>query len=511
MNDFFEELTESEISVRDRQQFELKMDYTPNPDYKKNHLSFDLYFFIPGALQINRNSYPKEQFFQNLTTLIRFKTPTLSFQELLDLSNVKSPLTRIRRLLKEDRDGMENEILQEFKLLANIVRSRLRDEIKQYVKSLQREYVVQAGEVDCTIISLCEQLRLIRKRLQEDYALFLKRFPEEVCTTYWSYVDEFLTMTVVDLLLGCLYELRNLRPGDDSLSACDRVICDFVQELKDDGKKMGYGTLAEVGEEEATKGGELFVYRKGLLRKFVLDVLLLSTERKESAEQYSHINHIVAAFAAGVAMLVYLLIFVWRTDSLIINSTPFILGTVFLYILKDRLKEEIRSVSTNIFKRLPDYTTAVKSPDEKLKMGKLSESFGFLDEKELPPEILEVRNRELHQELAEAKRIEVVCRYSKRVSLNKQFFDKAGRDYALNDIFRFNIAAFLQKASDPYVEQLFLEESTGMLKLLQLHKVYHINVIIQYQYHDGQSQPETSIKKFRLILDKKGIVRMEFL
>jgi hypothetical protein len=509
MNDFFEELSEEEISVRDRHQFEFKVDYMPDALHKKNEFNLDFYFFIPGALQINPRTYTKEQFFQDLTTLIRFKTPDLSFQDILDATNNKSPLTRIHELCAQNLHHVKNDLEHELKLLANIVRSRLREEIKGNIEKLHLKDAAQIASAAQAVEVLCDQFLQIQQQLDTHLQAIIARSPDTTLINYWSYVDEFLVTTSVDFISGFLYEMRNTGVKKSSLQVHEKAICNFIKNQRAYCMAHNYPVLTP--ESNEVNGNEFFIYRKGVLRKFVLDVLLLQTERKESSQQYKHINHMVAAFAAGVAMLVYLLILVANTDSLLINSTPFILGTVLLYMLKDRLKEELRGISTRIFKWFPDYTTSIKSRDEKQPIGKLMETFQFIQEDQVPKEILEIRNKEFHQALVEAKRIETIFKYSKQVILNEQFFDEAGRDYGLNDIFRFNIANFLYKASESHIDQLYLDPDTDSLSTLSLHKVYHINVIIQEMHVDKTGTTQTQLRKVRLVLDKDGIVRMEMI
>ncbi len=53
----------------------------------------------------------------------------------------------------------------------------------------------------------------------------------------------------------------------------------------------------------------------------------------------------IGSLAAGIAMTLYILLFIWQGSVFVINSQPFILFTIFIYVLKDRLKDEIKNVS----------------------------------------------------------------------------------------------------------------------------------------------------------------------
>ncbi len=91
-------------------------------------------------LQINPDTYSKEQFYLDKTNLIRYKTPEFSFQQLIDPDQQKSPLYRIKATLKEARPFLKEDesltIEKELKLLGNMVRSSLRTEVNTLIHIL---------------------------------------------------------------------------------------------------------------------------------------------------------------------------------------------------------------------------------------------------------------------------------------------------------------------------------------------------------------------------------------
>src|SRR3989338_3296501 len=90
---------QGKIAAHDRYHFELKLSYTLNPERAKNKYNLELYYFIPKSLGVNRGSYSKRNFFNNIQGYIRFKTPFFSFGALTDPENILSPLTKIKKLL----------------------------------------------------------------------------------------------------------------------------------------------------------------------------------------------------------------------------------------------------------------------------------------------------------------------------------------------------------------------------------------------------------------------------
>jgi len=255
------------------------------------------------------------------------------------------------------------------------------------------------------------------------------------------------------------------------------------------------------------KNREYHVYRSGLLKKFVWQALFLNITRKEPA---AHFKEVAAVVAAGIAMLMYMGFLTWQMQGLFVNSTAFILLAVFLYIIKDRLKEGIKNVSATFATRwFPDYHTDIETPNGETKIGYLNEYFSFLAVKELPQEITQIRNTGFHTELERAERLENVLVYKKEVTLFSQSEDTHAHSSEINDIFRYNIARFLLKASDAYKEHLEVEPHTGELKSIRVPKVYHINIIMRRTFRTTEGKKGSDLRKFRIVADKEGIKRIE--
>ena len=61
--------------------------------------------------------------------------------------------------------------------------------------------------------------------------------------------------------------------------------------------------------------------------------------------------------------------------------------------------------------------------------------------------------------------------------------------------------------ADPVEDQLLLEG--GELKTVNSHKVYHINIVSQYT--SISPQDEKLYKRMRLVLNRRGIKRIEYI
>lgn len=499
MDDFQEDFGSGKIQLRDKWQFELKSDLFPLSYSNNNIINQEFYIFLPNSLQINEETYSNVQFYKDQTNLIRLKTPTFTFKELIDLDNAESPLVRIQMLTDyAHTPEMEASILDEIKMLGMIFHSALRDCIAQYILALDTKDVSQYS-YDFNL--LCDQI----EHFQEIFVLTrkkcLKAWASSEIEWTFSYIEEYVSLNINDYFSRFLYKLREKKGGE--LKNLDGRVCRLLLKQKDSLKED------EISPTD-TQQEEYVLYRKGLLSKFVIDPLLLNISRTSSSHRY---RNVIGAIPAGVAMLVYMFIFVtWQGQGnlLIINSQSIILLTVILYILKDRIKEELKNMShQKAAQWFSDYTTEIKSADEKAVLGILKESFSFISEDKVAREVIEMRNLQFHTVLESFKRPEKIIYYKKVVNIQKKPKTMEARFYGLNIIFRMDIHHFLTKAEDPLHFDLSLDPETLELRKVQLPRVYHINIILKNTTRLPNGEDKVVWDKYRLIVDKSGIKRID--
>lgn len=473
MNKFFKELETGEIHQRDRWQFELKSEYELK-GVQPGVFTQEIYLFIPNALHINPRTYSKESFFLDLTNLIRYKTPLFSLTSLVDPKNILSPLHKIKA------SKSSKEIAFELKLLANIVRSSLREEIRAVIEENG------SGET-------------IAKELEEflhEFSLIKTRLAKEELKTVYHYVDEFINDTSIFYLTTFLNFKKN---SSKKISA---MLFDLLSKLELHREKNLHLPTFPPEPEEAK---EEVLYRSSLLNKYVLDALLLNTTREPVVKR---IQPFVGAISAGIAMLFFFVLFVWQGQVFVINSMPFILITVLLYIIKDRIKEGLRSISFDYFSTwFSDWNTKIKTPDGEHVLGEMTETFSLLRDDNIPSDVKQVREKEFHTLLKEIQRPESVICYKNTLEMFGVRKRSDIRRKSLNAIFRFNISKFLQKADEPSQPYICYDPEGKQFTTTSLPKVYHINVILKNKVN-GES---FSWKKFRIVINKKGIKRVESL
>jgi len=491
MDRLLRELESGDIHLRDQWQFELKSEFIPSSDPQKNTYTQEFFIFIPNSLQINETTYQKSDFYKDQSTYIRYKTPVFSFQELMNPDNERSPLTRLLKYAEGAKADTEDEL----KMLGNVFRSALRERANRLMKLIKKPEALEKE-----MRGLKDDLTQFLDKLKTLRELVVKNVEDFSVKQHLFYIEEFISHSISYYLTGILKEIRDT--GEASPST-EHLIEDILIQEKE--RRKGIAPEPEDVEGDPEKSEYIF-YRHGLINKYVVDALLLNSIRRSPD---TSLQNIMGGFAAFVAMLIFFILFVWQGRVFVINSEPFILATVILYVLKDRIKETIRNVSyKKALKWFPDFTTEIRSPDNKTSLGELDESFAYISEDKLSPEILKARNKEFHAILEDLHRPETVIYFKKILKITGGRKKNARRN-SLNTIFRFNIHRFMYKADNPFQGYFTIDDTTKAMQFLHLPKVYHINIIMKSTVTDDKGATFSEIKKFRLVADKNGIKRIE--
>jgi len=511
MDIFLNELQSGEIHLRDKWQFELKSEFIPHLSAATNTYTQEFYIFIPNSLKINSETYTKQEFYQNQTNFIRYKTPIFTLAELNDIENTFSPISRIMNMCEklQHTPSSEKEIEYELKLLGNIVRSLLRNKLLflwRTIQSIQDQENID--NFNAEVRELCCDLKnflLLFKKTKEKALLHSSN---AVLEKYFSYVEEFIGNSIEYYFTGLLKEIFDHSCHEVKISGSE--LTEVITIITD--HEASY-MLNEEEIKQDPESAEFILYRAGLLNKYVMDALLLNITRTSPDKK---LQNIIGSAAAGLAMLVYFGLFVWQTQVFaqlfLLHTELFILATVVLYILKDRLKEGIKILSYRLaFKWFSDYTTEIRSSNNEIKLGYFKESFSYIEPRQLPHYISDIRNKEFHYILEDFSRPEDVMYYKKTIDMVYHNGKKASRKFSLNVIFNFSIHRFLEKAEDAYQTYLSFNDQTFIFKTLTLPKVYHVNIILKNTFTREDGTPGSELKKFRLIIDKDGIKRIDHL
>jgi hypothetical protein len=359
---------------------------------------------------------------------------------------------------------------------------------------------IPSSDFTTLALELCSNIQKLRDLYASAERKCLDNWRDPLFYRQMLYIDEFMSYSISHYLTGLLESMR--LTGRDDFTVVDQTICDvLLKEKQLSDLLLNNGNKSIKDNEEA----ENVLYRYGLLNKFVLDALHLTTNRFSLDQRY---QHWIAGSSAGIAMTIYFSLFVWLGNIFVINSAPFVLLTVVCYVLKDRIKDWLRNFSYLQASRwFPDYTTVIKSEEGDVNVGVIRESFSFIDSPQLSNDLKRVRNAEFHSVLETVQRPENILFYKRVVEINS--LSAKERSNGVIVIFRFNIHDFLRKASDPTETHLTIDPVSKKLISLRLPKVYHLNLIIRSTLVENNAKSIIELKKLKIVIDKNGIKRIE--
>jgi hypothetical protein len=75
---------EARISIHDLHQMELKINYPLLDNHRRDSYEVDLYFFAPRSLGVHPQTYSKQQFYTDLQSYIRIRTPSVPLNRFKD-------------------------------------------------------------------------------------------------------------------------------------------------------------------------------------------------------------------------------------------------------------------------------------------------------------------------------------------------------------------------------------------------------------------------------------------
>jgi len=160
------QMIQENITIHDKYQFELKIGYKILEQDLDTLYNIEMYFFIPNSLDINKNNYTKKDFYNDLQTYIRFKSPTIILRNIVS-GNGDSPIQKLKRsfdqlLVHQDDKNIANYIRQ-IKMFICILKSALRDHVHFITKQkIQDDFEALINEYIQTVNEISSKYRELR-------------------------------------------------------------------------------------------------------------------------------------------------------------------------------------------------------------------------------------------------------------------------------------------------------------------------------------------------------------
>lgn len=507
---FHDEFIDRRIEIHDANHFEVKLDYSISQQTKADTYLVEVFFFVPKSLGINSHTYTAQQFYSDIQAYIRFKTPVIYLKALADPDNERSPLVRIgthlEQLLQNPKDRERARwLVCEMQLLGCLVRANLRD----WTTALSEKIEALRGHVETSVAQLQDaqggcaallyDMRVILGGFRALRATFQHPHMQARGRDTYAFVDEYLSLMAENALTRLVSKLDEDKSVRTALSGVRTDLCARVVAEREHRASAGYRSVL------GGSANEFFVYRRGLLKKFVMSVLFLDINKEREGQG---ILNAVAAVAAGLAMLFATVSSLWTQSRFGINSVPFVAVLIVSYMLKDRIKDWLKAYfSQKMTRWIPDHNLKIKNPLTQSIIGSCREAFSFIGREAVPPEVWAYRHQASGVIEIESKP-EVVMKYEKQIQLRSEkipYLSEPLND--INDIIRFNISTLLARTDDPLQSVRTYDEAQDQVVPVSCPKVYHLNVVFVLKSQHAPDRPV--LERVRVVLDKTGIRRLE--
>lgn len=476
-----------QTKIHDKNTIEFKVGYIADKQLPASDFIMNTWIFIPDSLDINRRTFSKSMFYQNVRSHIRLITPVLTLSQLTEPDCM--PLRMLSKaydnLIKANTPKAMKQFEGEVKMTASIYKSTLRDTYR-YIKS-QKDVTEACSQM---VKDIAIWLRRYR-----DFYLTIKQCKDKRAVEYFLLADEFISnVTEQHLFLLSDYLKAHQKGAWEEVEASVFALLDNELAYK---KQQSYLYV----DANAPDRNSHFIHHASMLKKFAESNLFLSILKRQNTfliEQFAFM------LAAGLSMI-FATIIAFSFQQTYGNFTlPLFIALVVSYMFKDRIKELIRFYFAHkLGSKFYDFKTSMSIHD--INLGWYKEGFDYITPDKLP---LHVRDKRQRNTILEVSRgiSEQIILYRKKVHLNKHNVDKASH-YPLegiNDIIRYNFFDFMRNMDDTRVS-LYSNSGGNQYATVCGRRVYVVNFVIQCKYQDITSD----YYRYRVLISKEGMEKIE--
>jgi len=498
------ELLDTKLDIHDQRQFELKLNYQPSGTDPESEYLVETYLFVPRALNITAETWPREDFYGDLHNYVRLKVPVLAFGEIL--GGAHSPLVHLEERRMLGLMGPESELVYDAKMLSCVFRGALR---RFALQMQQRCPQLVRGDPG---LSAEDLLKLARHTVEQTREV-LQRYRSCIATLQSKYalspraqaslrlVDEYLSLTVeqdfrrVVVDMGCM-------PHTPEFDALRKELMQHV--IADEGYRIQHNLTSVISP---TSDNEEYSHRLSFLKKFCMNILFLHVQRGSPRKKW---EEVLFAVAAGCSMAFALGVALFAQSRYPQASFNFFIIAVMGYMLKDRIKEGLRRLAALYAgKFLYERNTRIMDPVTRDEIGLCREKIDYDRAVKVPDDISAIRAHDDLVTASQGELAETVIRYRKRITLNSEMLPRMGGGIVsgVADIIRLNVHQLLHDMDDPEHAIDYIDLGDYSVEKVKAIKSYRVDVAFRFAVDDGRHK-QTALRVVRLILDRNGIKRM---
>ncbi len=480
------------FEVHDKFQFEIKLDYWLDRN-RRNDYQVDLFLFLPNSLGLNDVSYPRDAFYDDIKNHVRLKTPELTLSQVVsqDEGQPGHLLTESVSALKTSplTENLCRAVEYHAKMFVSITVRALRNQGASCLNDLAHDSRQSSVDLVAEISTVLEFLRSLKENIPDN----CDDQKNQRLSTVLASADEYLTSEITQTFLKLLAELS---PGH---SALRNTLLQAIKQQSQHRSQMGYPDL----EPNSHEHDETVLFRRSIFKKFFRSPLFLTQHRQTEGRLA---NQLAMGFAAGLSMIFATVIAFLAQQKFGNFTLPLFVALVVGYVFKDRIKELTKIYLEKwLSQKVSDSKTNFFDQDGR-RMGVCREMVRFILPGQVPQDVQTLRNKDHLTEIANFWQSEKIIQYRKNVSLLRKPLQSANPGYetaAVNDIIRYNVRRLLWNMDEPEKELLTLQKD-GSVGPVAGARVYKINLLLRLS-----GGPNEQFFRFRLILDRNGIRRME--
>ncbi|MBI3039648.1 hypothetical protein HYY75_11500, partial [bacterium] len=434
------------IKINDKYEFEIKVGYDLHEKNQKISYDIDAYFFIPTSWGINKETYSKADFYDDMQVCLRFETPSFLLDDFAHsdheiygfLSTAMETMIKSRTI--ENIQKYENQL----KMFCCIFRAALSD----YVSFIDTRKNLQDEEIAIPkffkgVKAVAQNFRAMRK------IITIPTFDEKLFSLY-LFADEYISLLIEKYSFEIIQSLETHQMKK-------RTLLEPLEELvrSENSYRVENKYPSVIRADESN---EVFLYRGSVLKKYMRSILNLNVERQMEDKI---IEHFLFAIAAGISMVVATAIAFYSQIQLGNLTFSLFVALVISYMMKDRIKELAKQFfASQLRKYLYDHKEKILySPTQVI--GVCTETVDFCNTKSVPDKIHKIRNGDHFSEIESGWVGQHIIRYKRSIELFSQKITETFHNYrvkTVNDIIKFNVSKFLAKMDDPQRILFYLAE-----------------------------------------------------
>ena len=478
-------MIEIQTKIHDKFSIEFKVGFSGREGVKVNHFDVNSWIFIPNGLYINKQTYSKDRFYIDMKSNVRLLTPAFSLKQMIEGDN--APFLHLKKALDEAiaQPSPEHNSEYEFqlKLFAAIFKSSIRNESTEIINH----------PIDSLIYERCSVYAAdVKQVLQRFRSLETSiNSSDGELVTKFGFANEFISHQVEIRTMRIIKAIQDIKQPE--VNDAFKALADML--TKETAYKVAKQySHAVVGDEANNRK---LLHRHSLLKKYIESALYLKANITQDGTAVKQISF---SLAAGLAMMVSLLVTLPFQKYLGNYPSLIFVILVLIYMLKDRIKDLTRWLFAYQLKdKYYDTKTVVSIKNRSV--GWIKEGMDFISDDRVPEVVLKLRNRNTLE--ADNKVLdEKIILYRKRVEIdNAALRNQYDYDFkGINDIIRYHINYLTKKMDNPESQIDCLDEQ-GQVRTILAERVYTLHFVMQFKWED-----QVEYMAFHVVVNRNGIV-----